>query len=99
MASPSSLHLQQQPVSRVDNNGFGRNETQLHFHNAHNGAESAGAANVHHFPGTFNDDCWSATLARATKSTHKRRTAGVGTRRPSPYGVTFTTPEILTEAI
>src|SRR5262245_4935188 len=35
------------------NRGFGRCETQLHFHNAHNGAESDGAANVHHFPGTF----------------------------------------------
>jgi hypothetical protein len=28
---------------------------QLHFDNAHNGAESDGAANVHHFPGTFYD--------------------------------------------
>src|SRR5262249_715147 len=35
------------PVNRADNGGFGRNETQLHFHNAHNGAESDGAANVH----------------------------------------------------
>jgi FtsP/CotA-like multicopper oxidase with cupredoxin domain len=47
-----------------DNNGFGRNESQLHFHNAHNGAESDGAANVHHFPGTFYDYRWSTTLAR-----------------------------------
>jgi FtsP/CotA-like multicopper oxidase with cupredoxin domain len=52
------------PVSRADNGGFGRNETQLHFHNAHNGAESDGAANVHHFPGTFYDYRWSTTLAR-----------------------------------
>jgi FtsP/CotA-like multicopper oxidase with cupredoxin domain len=43
---------------------FGLNETQLHFHNAHNGAESDGAANVHHFPGTFYDYRWSTTLAR-----------------------------------
>src|SRR5215471_8585094 len=42
------------PVMRSANDsGFGINETQLHFHNAHNGAESDGAANVHHFPGTF----------------------------------------------
>jgi hypothetical protein len=37
------------PVDRAQNNGFGRNESQLHFHNAHNGAASDGAANVHHF--------------------------------------------------
>ena len=52
------------PVDRAQNGGFGRNETQLHFHNAHNGAESDGAANVHHFPGTFYDYRWSTTLAR-----------------------------------
>ncbi|MBV8612146.1 MAG: multicopper oxidase domain-containing protein [Acetobacteraceae bacterium] len=46
------------------NNGFGRNESQMHLHNAHNGAESDGAANVHHFPGTFYDYRWSTTLAR-----------------------------------
>src|SRR5262245_4218957 len=49
------------------NRGFGRAETQLHFHNAHNGAESDGAANVHHFPGTFYDYRWSTTLARRDK--------------------------------
>jgi FtsP/CotA-like multicopper oxidase with cupredoxin domain len=53
------------PVSREEHGLFGRNETQLHFHNAHNGAESDGAANVHHFPGTFYDYRWSTTLARA----------------------------------
>ncbi|HEY1544712.1 MAG TPA: copper oxidase, partial [Xanthobacteraceae bacterium] len=47
------------PVDRTQNNGFGRNETQVHFHNAHNGAESDGAANTHHFPGTFYDYRWS----------------------------------------
>lgn len=52
------------PVNREDNNGFGRNEIQTHFHNAHNGAESDGASNVHHFPGTFYDYRWSTTLAR-----------------------------------
>src|SRR5262245_58047671 len=55
------------PVNRADNGGFGRNETQLHFHNAHNGAESDGAANTHHFPGTFYDYRWSTTLARRDK--------------------------------
>ncbi len=55
------------PADRTQNNGFGRNETQLHFHNAHNGAESDGAANVHHFPGTFYDYRWSTTLARRDK--------------------------------
>ena len=55
------------PVDRALNNGFGRNETQLHFHNAHNGAESDGASNVHHFPGTFYDYRWSTTLARRDK--------------------------------
>jgi FtsP/CotA-like multicopper oxidase with cupredoxin domain len=52
------------PLDRTQNEGFGRNETQLHHHNAHNGAESDGAANVHHFPGTFYDYRWSTTLAR-----------------------------------
>ncbi|AZN71540.1 copper oxidase [Georhizobium profundi] len=64
------------PIDRSQNHGFGRNETQLHFHNAHNGAESDGAANVHHFPGTFYDYRWSTTLARAdrinTQATDRR---------------------------
>jgi FtsP/CotA-like multicopper oxidase with cupredoxin domain len=55
------------PVDRAQNGGFGRNETQLHFHNAHNGAESDGAANTHNFPGTFYDYRWSTTLARRDK--------------------------------
>ena len=56
------------PVLRSANeSGFGVNETQVHFHNAHNGAESDGAANVHHFPGTFYDYRWSTTLARRDK--------------------------------
>src|SRR5262250_42128 len=54
-------------VDRAQNNGFGRNETQFHFHNAHNGAESDGASNSHHFPGTFYDYRWSTTLARRDK--------------------------------
>jgi FtsP/CotA-like multicopper oxidase with cupredoxin domain len=55
------------PDDVTQNGGFGRNEHQLHFHNAHNGAESDGAANVHHFPGTFYDYRWSTTLARRDK--------------------------------
>ena len=52
------------PLNREQNGGFGRNESQLHHHNAHNGAELDGAANVRHFPGTFYDYRWSTTLAR-----------------------------------
>jgi FtsP/CotA-like multicopper oxidase with cupredoxin domain len=55
------------PVNREDNGGFGRNEQQLHFHNAHNGAESDGATGAHHFPGTFYDYRWSTTMARRDK--------------------------------
>ncbi len=55
------------PLIRSANEGFGVNETQVHFHNAHNGAESDGSANVHHFPGTFYDYRWSTTLARRDK--------------------------------
>src|SRR5215467_910102 len=57
-------------VNRADNgpNHFGRNETQLHYHNAHNGAESDGASNSHQFPGTFYDYRWSGTLARRDKT-------------------------------
>ena len=55
------------PIHKEENAGFGRNESQLHFHNMHNGAESDGAANVHHFPGTFFDYRWSTTLARRDK--------------------------------
>ena len=55
------------PADRAQNGNFGRNETQLHFHNAHNGAESDGATGAHHFPGTFYDYRWSTTLARRDK--------------------------------
>jgi hypothetical protein len=55
------------PTDRSQNNGFGRNESSLHFHNAHNGAESDGASNAYHFPGTFYDYRWSTTLARRDK--------------------------------
>lgn len=70
------------PVQREDNNGFGRNESQLHFHNAHNGAESDGAANVHHFPGTFYDYRWSTTLARRDRI----NTDGTDRRASGPDG-------------
>ncbi|MFN0191406.1 MAG: multicopper oxidase family protein [Aestuariivirga sp.] len=53
------------PVDRAANGGFGRNEISTHFHNAHNGAESDGACNAYHFPGTFYDYHWTTTLARA----------------------------------
>jgi FtsP/CotA-like multicopper oxidase with cupredoxin domain len=43
---------------------FGKNEISTHFHNAHNGAESDGACNAYHFPGTFYDYHWSAVVAR-----------------------------------
>lgn len=52
------------PVDRELNNGFGRNEISTHYHNAHNGAESDGACNAYHFPGTFYDYHWSGMLAR-----------------------------------
>jgi FtsP/CotA-like multicopper oxidase with cupredoxin domain len=71
----------QTPVDRAQNgpNGFGRNEQQLHYHNAHNGAESDGASNSHHFPGVFYDYRWSGTLARRdkinTQATDRRASA------------------------
>jgi FtsP/CotA-like multicopper oxidase with cupredoxin domain len=52
------------PVDRSANGGFGRNEISTHLHNAHNGAESDGACNAYHFPGTFYDYHWSFALAR-----------------------------------
>ena len=52
------------PVDRAANGGFGRNEVSIHFHNAHNGAESDGACNAYHFPGTFYDYHWGITMAR-----------------------------------
>ena len=55
------------PKNRSENNGFGRNEIATHFHNAHNGAESDGANNAFHFPGTFYDYRWGTTLARRDK--------------------------------
>ncbi len=58
------------PVNRAENGGFGRNEHTLHFHNAHNGAESDGASNAFHFPGTFYDYHWSTTLARADQAVY-----------------------------
>jgi FtsP/CotA-like multicopper oxidase with cupredoxin domain len=55
------------PTDRLANRGFGRNETQLHFHNAHNASESDGATGAHHFPGTFYDYLWATALARRDK--------------------------------
>jgi hypothetical protein len=71
------------PVLRSANDsGFGVNETQIHHQNAHNGAESDGAANVHHFPGTFYDYRWSTTLARRDKI----NTAAADPRASGPDG-------------
>ena len=68
------------PADPAKNNGFGRNESSLHFHNAHNGAESDGACNAYHFPGTFYDYRWSTTLARRDKDPYRtpgdRRASG-----------------------
>ncbi len=59
------------PVDRAANGGFGRNEISTHFHNAHNGAESDGACNAYHFPGTFYDYHWGMTLARRDMLGHR----------------------------
>ncbi len=67
------------PVDRTANGGFGRNEMSTHFHNAHNGAESDGASNAYHFPGTFYDYHWGTTLARhdqINRSATDRRASG-----------------------
>lgn len=56
------------PVDRAANGGFGRNEISTHFHNAHNGAESDGACNAYHFPGTFYDYHWPSIVARSDMS-------------------------------
>ncbi|MGO4739353.1 multicopper oxidase domain-containing protein [Bosea sp. 2KB_26] len=52
------------PVDRAANGGFGRNESSVHLHNAHNGAESDGACNAFNFPGTFYDYHWAMAMAR-----------------------------------
>ncbi len=72
------------PNDRTQNGGFGRNEVSTHFHNAHHGAESDGASNAFHFPGTFYDYHWSLTLARrdlrnvrlTTDPYHQRKASG-----------------------
>lgn len=52
------------PTDRTKNGGFGRNETAVHNHNAHNGSGSDGAQNAHFFPGQFYDYHWGTCLAR-----------------------------------
>ncbi len=59
------------PQNKHENNGFGINQISTHFHNAHNGAESDGACNAYHFPGTFYDYRWGLTLARSDRPEHK----------------------------
>ncbi len=70
------------PRNTYENNGFGRNEISTHFHNAHNGAESDGASNAYHFPGTFYDYRWGTTLARADRI----NTSAVDPRASGPNG-------------
>ncbi len=77
---------------RAGNGGFGRNETQLHFHNAHNGAESDGAANAHHFPGTFYDYRWSTTLARRDKINHPGHRSARSARGPTAMVASINVP-------
>ena len=65
------------PIDREDHGPtFGRNESQLHFHNAHNGAESDGATGAHHFPGTFYDyllehDAWPGATRSISTATDR----------------------------
>ncbi len=59
------------PRNKSDNNGFGINQMSTHFHNAHNGAESDGACNAYHYPGTFYDYRWGLTLARSDRPENK----------------------------
>jgi hypothetical protein len=59
----------------LNNSGFGRNESQLHFHNAHNGAESDGAANVHHFRAPSTTTAGAPPWPAGTRSTPRRPTA------------------------
>ncbi|MGZ8408943.1 MAG: multicopper oxidase family protein [Hyphomicrobium sp.] len=59
------------PRNKSDNNGFGINQMSTHFHNSHNGAESDGACNAYHYPGTFYDYRWGLTLARSDRPENK----------------------------
>jgi FtsP/CotA-like multicopper oxidase with cupredoxin domain len=59
------------PLNKYENNGFGINQASTHFHNAHNGAESDGACNAYHYPGTFYDYRWGLTLARSDRPEYK----------------------------
>jgi FtsP/CotA-like multicopper oxidase with cupredoxin domain len=52
------------PDDPVLNGGFGKNQITTHLHNGHNGAESDGACNAYHYPGTFYDYRYSAMCAR-----------------------------------
>ncbi len=59
------------PRNKSDNGGFGINQMSTHFHNSHNGAESDGACNAYHYPGTFYDYRWGLTLARSDRPENK----------------------------
>lgn len=76
------------PRNKSDNNGFGINQMSTHFHNSHNGAESDGACNAYHYPGTFYDYRWGLTLARRDREEHKLEndTEGIYRRASGPDG-------------
>src|SRR5258707_7727310 len=59
------------PVNRAQNGGFGRNETQLHFHNAHNGAEMLTTA-----PRATAQPTPTTSLARSTITAGARHSRG-----------------------
>ncbi|MBY0226285.1 MAG: multicopper oxidase domain-containing protein [Hyphomicrobium sp.] len=76
------------PRSKSQNNGFGINQASTHFHNAHNGAESDGASNAYHYPGTFYDYRWGTTLARSDQPQYKAavRSGPTAKRASGPDG-------------
>ncbi len=74
------------PARREDNNGFGRNEASTHLHNSHNGAESDGACNAFHFPGTFYDYHWACALARRDMPEHWLKPTEAGYRAKAASG-------------
>ena len=76
------------PRNKSDNNGFGINEMSTHFHNAHNGAESDGACNAYHYPGTFYDYRWGphwlGRTGRKTSSSKRENLPDWLAKRPAP---------------
>jgi hypothetical protein len=56
----------------ANDSGFGINETQLHFHNVHNGAESDSTSNVHTSPARSTTSAGAPRWRGGTKSTPRR---------------------------